>query len=81
MDHPVQSNQTSSNKKLPLTYLHTYILVKKNKIYIWIYPYLGLNLMHPNAATHHGRWLQWWMLLVSGISGGWLWWMVAVGVR
>ena len=38
-------------------------------------------MMHPTAATHHGGWLQWWMLVVGGISGGLLWWVVAVGVR
>ena len=38
-------------------------------------------LMYPTAATHHGGWLQWWMLVVGGISGGLLWWVVAVGVR
>ena len=39
------------------------------------------SLMYPTAATHHGGWLQWWMLVVGGISGGLLWWVVAVGVR
>ena len=41
--------------------------------------------MHPTAATHrcHPPWwvVQWRMLVVGGISGGWLWWVVAVGVR
>ena len=38
-------------------------------------------LMYPTAATQHGGWLQWCMLAMGGISGGWLWWVVAVGVR
>ena len=38
-------------------------------------------LVYPKAATHHGGWLQRWMLVVGGISGGLLWWVVAVGVR
>ena len=37
-------------------------------------------LMYPTAATHHGGWLQWWMLVVNGISVGLLWWVLAVGV-
>jgi len=38
-------------------------------------------LMHPTASTHHGGFLQWLILAVGGISGGLLWWVVAVGVR
>ena len=44
----------------------------------------------PTSANHHGGWWQWqwWMLVVEwwwvvvvGVRGGWLCWVVAVGVR